>query len=171
MLGNLNSRTLATFTWEPLLGNVVGTCTMSLWQLWEPCRKLCLGTLQEPSPWKPWQPWQPWEPSLGNLYSGTLLGNLYFGNFGASYLATWEPLLGNLLGPSGICTWEPWGSSLGSFYSELLWEPAQCNFGNFGSPVETFTWEPCGNLYHGNLGHLVRTCTRQPLLGNLSSEF
>ena len=95
--------------------------------------------------------WEPWESLLWKFW--------------ALYLATWEPLLGNLLGPSGICTWEPWGSSLASLYSELLWEPAQCNFGNFGSLVEPLL----GNLAGTSTMGTLETCTRQPLLGNVGN--
>ena len=148
-LKNFGNLYLGTFTRERC-GSLYHVTLATLGTLW----KLCLGTLQEPSPWKPWQPWQ---PSLGNL------GNLYFGNFGALYLATWEPLLGNLLGPSGICTWEPWGSSLASLYSELLWEPAQCNFGNFGSPVEPLLGNLAGTSTRGTLHILYEPA----VLGNL----
>ena len=155
---------------------------MSLWHFWEPRRNFA------------------WEPcgnlrhgnlgslgnlgnlhlGTGNLYSGTLwepllgkLGNLYFGHFGALYLATWEPLLGNLLGPSGICTWEPWGPSLGSLYSELLWEPAQCNFGNRGSPVEPLLGNLAGTATMGTLDTLYEPVLGNPLIylvGNLDLE-
>ena len=110
--------------------------------------------------------WEAWESLLGN--------------FGALYLATWDPVLGNLLGPSGICTWGP---SLGSLYSELLWEPAQSNFGNLGSPVEpllgnlvgTSTMGTLGTLYEPVLGNLylgtLETFTWEPLLGNFAGTF
>ena len=103
--------------------------------------------------------WEAWESLLGN--------------FGALYLATWDPLLGNLLGPSGICTWEPWGPSLGSLYSELLWEPAQCNFGNRGSPVEPLLGNLAGTATMGTLDTVYEPVLGNPLIylvGNLDLE-
>ena len=85
----------------------------------------------------------------------------------------WESLLGNLLGPSGICTWEPWGPSLGSLYSELLWEPAQCNFGNRGSPVEPLLGNLAGTATMGTLDTLYEPVLGNPLIylvGNLDLE-
>ena len=118
---------------------------------------------------------EPSKPSLGNFYSGTLwtrpLRNLYvgtqrtftLGTVGA-FLKTWtcKPcenqyhVTFGTLGTLGTFTRNCCGNlhSVTLATLEALWN---------------FTWEPCGNLYHGNLGHLGRTCTRQPLLGNLSS--
>ena len=93
VLGNLDLVTLETFTWQHLLGNLVGTFTLEPWEplLWN------LGNLHlETFTWEPFGPcrnlylatftWELWQPLLGNLYSGTL----------ATF--TWEPLLGNVVG-------------------------------------------------------------------------
>ena len=64
---------------------------------------------------------------------------------------------------------------LGNLYSELLWEPAQSNFGNFGSPVELYLgtlreplpwepWTPWTNLYSA-------TFTWEPFLGKFMGTF
>ena len=130
LLGNLNSRSLATFTWNLYSGT-----------LWEPvpCHFDNFGNLVETLlrnlvgtfAMETWLPWQPWKPSLENFYSGTV----------------WEPSLGKL----GIFTWKFWGFVLGNLGS-FTWEP----FGPFRNlylgTLGTFTWEPL-------LGIVVGTCT------------
>ena len=173
VLGNLGDLHLRAFT-RNCCGNLHSVTLATLGALWN----LYLGTLREPLPW------EPWKPVLGNLYLGTL------------ETFAWELLLGNLVDTSTsepLC-WNPANLYLGTVRAFLKsWTCKPCEnqyhvtFGTLGTftrnccgnlhsvtlatleALWNFTWEPCGNLYHGNLGHLGRTCTRQPLLGNLSS--
>ena len=132
VLGNLFYLFLATletfrsFSWEPLLGNLVGTIA---WARWKPLFGKCWGLLGTCA-------WQPllgftWEPSLGNLLGhvryvrtctarqpllanhGNLHsvsftrvpgGNLYLGTFA---LEPCEHLLGNLWGVLKTLTCKP----------------------------------------------------------------
>ena len=137
---------------ETLLGNLVGTFAMETWL-----------------------PWQPWKPSLENFYSGTV----------------WEPLLGKLgnlyLEILGLCTWQ-----LGILYLGTFWALQESVLGNLGDlHLGAFTRNCCGNLHSVTLATLgalwnlylgtlreplpwepwrrVRTCTRQPLLGNVGN--
>ena len=68
----------ATFTWEPLLGNSMGTFT---WAPWTPLFEKCWGLVGTCA----------WPPLLGNLR------NLHLGTL-ETFI--WEPLLGNV----GTCT-------------------------------------------------------------------
>ena len=98
----------------------------------------------------------------GNLFLGTLLGNL-----------AWEPLAGNPC--LGTCSWEPLGNMfLGTLLGtswEPCWEPLPGNLA-WEPCLGTSCWEPLlGNLFLGtSWEHVPGNLAWEPLPGNLAWE-
>ena len=185
LLGNLAwEPCLGTSYWEPLPENLCATC-LGTWLGKFACNLLLgillgnvflgtFGNLWEPVPGnlgnrgnlgnlgnlvcEPSQSRLAWELGIfGNLFLGTLLGNLAWkpalGNlFLRTFANLGEPALGNLWKSLGSCSWQLCLPCLGTF-ANLAWEGC----------LETRSWEPLWIFGNGTFAILAW----EPLLGNL----
>ena len=167
-LGDIHLR-FAWQAWRLAASTFVLRCRRGTW--WHPPSFRVAGVSLGALGWLWWRAWARWEPLLGNLFVGTLPGNL----LKTLLTCSWEPCLGTLPLPGNLAWESCLGTLLGNLFLGTLvgklllgifaWEPVPGNVA--WEPVPgNLAWEPLpGNLAWEPLGNLA--CLPGNLLGNL----